>query len=614
MERDAVDGSIQPDQSLPHAQFEDQPSILSCTLSLDHVGQVCLSFNSDGLSWTLLEPLDNDDSTCLCIKFAPKVATTEIKFSDVYAVELINYGVIHGPNVSNARRCLKGHRERDSESYRFIVHGFQSSRTLPSVHVLATYTFGHTDLHICQMWVHQINASLDLQQGRPKDLLVFVHPRSGKANGCKTWDSVAPIFSRAKVKTKLIVTERAGHAYDAMSTIGNKELMSYDGVIAVGGDGFFNEILNGFLSSRHKAPYPPTPSDFLDFASCNESLLVNDPDPSDTVIEASSQNNEQSPLLPSSSDNGSGVSSINQEPEFSLPSENLRFGLIPAGSTDAIVMCTTGARDPVTSAFHIVLGKRVWLDVAQVVRWKTVSTSKVEPYVRYAASFAGYGFYGDVITESEKYRWMGPKRYDYAGTKVFLKHRSYQAEIAYVDVKSEEINSTSDKGNLGGRKRPFWSSNKSEKVICRANCNICCTKPINGSTNQTAYSHSGETKWSSAKGKFLSVGAAVISNRNEKAPDGLVADAHLSDGFLHLILIKDCPHALYLWHLTQLAKKGGNPFDFKFVEHHKTPAFTFKSSGTESVWNLDGEAFQAHQLSAQVFRGLISLFATGPEV
>lgn len=22
-------------------------------------------------------------------------------------------------------------------------------------------------------------------------------------------------------------------------------------------------------------------------------------------------------------------------------------------------------------------------------------------------------------------------------------------------------------------------------------------------------------------------------------------------------------------HLTQLARKGGNPFDFKFVEHHK---------------------------------------------
>lgn len=60
------------------------------------------------------------------------------------------------------------------QSYRFTVHGFQSSKTLPSVHVLATYTFGHKDLHICQMWVHQINASLDLQQGRPKDLLVCI--------------------------------------------------------------------------------------------------------------------------------------------------------------------------------------------------------------------------------------------------------------------------------------------------------------------------------------------------------------------------------------------------------------------------------------------------------
>ncbi|KAK9913987.1 hypothetical protein M0R45_037786 [Rubus argutus] len=606
MERDVQD------QSLPHAQFDGRTSVLSCTLSLDHVGEVSLTFNSDGLSWTLLEPLDNDDSTCLGIKFASKVATTEIKFSDVYSVELINHGLIRGSNVSNARRCLKG--QHDSEIFRFTVHGFQRSKT-PSIWVLATYTFGHKDLHTCQMWVNQINASLDLEQGRPKNLLVFVHPRSGKGNGCKTWDSVAPIFSRAKVKTKVIVTQRAGHAYDAMASIGNKELISYDGVIAVGGDGFFNEILNGFLSSRHKAPYPPTPSDFLDSTSRNDSLLVHDP--SETVIDASSQNNEQSPLISSSNYNSLEVSNINQDPEFLLPNEHLRFGLIPAGSTDAIVMCTTGARDPITSTFHIVHGKRVWLDVAQIVRWKTESTSKVEPYVRYAASFAGYGFYGDVITESEKYRWMGPRRYDYAGTRVFLRHRSYQAEIAYLEVKSEEINSTSERGNLGIRKRAFWSPNKSEKVICRANCNICCTKPIHPSTDgshTTPFSHAGETKWSSTKGRFLSVGAAVISCRNEKAPDGLVADAHLSDGFLHLILIKDCPHALYLWHLTQLARKGGNPFDFKFVEHHKTPAFTFTSSGNESVWNLDGEVLQAHQLSAQVFRGLVSLFATGPEV
>lgn len=46
----------------------------------------------------------------------------------------------------------------------------------------------------------------------------------------------------------------------------------------------------------------------------------------------------------------------------------------------------------------------------------------------------------------------------------------------------------------------------------------------------------------------------------------------------------------------------------------QTPAFAFTSLGKEGVWNLDGEILRAHKLSAQVFRGLISLFANGPEV
>jgi ceramide kinase len=50
---------------------------------------------------------------------------------------------------------------------------------------------------------------------------------------------------------------------------------------------------------------------------------------------------------------------------------------------------TTGARDPVTSALHIILGRKLFLDAMQVVRWKTASTSTIEPYIRYAASFAG---------------------------------------------------------------------------------------------------------------------------------------------------------------------------------------------------------------------------------
>ncbi|KAF4364937.1 hypothetical protein F8388_020651 [Cannabis sativa] len=572
-----------------HDAFVGETSSLSSTVLLDHVGEVSLTLNSDGLYWKLLGSSDYNETTCLGITLGSKFAT-EIKFSDVYAAEFINYGIVHGASIL----------VQNSEMYRFTVHGFERSKTQPSVWALAVYTFGHKDMQICQMWANQINDAIKLEVERPKNLMVFIHPRSGKGNGYRIWEMVAPIFSRAKVKTKVIVTQRAGQAFDVMQSTSNNELNLYDGVVTVGGDGFFNEILNGFLKSRHKAPFPPAPSDFPHSNGVLDSSGVND---LNEVVAEPSQNEDQSPLLPSSKHNGSqdASCSTDQDPDLLLPNERFRFGIIPAGSTDAIVMCTTGARDPITSALQIVLGKRVCLDIAQVVRWKLTSVSEVEPYVRYAASFAGYGFYGDVITESEKLRWMGPKRYDYAGTKVFLRHRSYQAEIAYLEVKSEE----------------FGSPSVSERVICRVNCKVCKSKSNRGNRagcHSTPYSHPGETRWLKSKGRYISVGAAIISNRNERAPDGLVADAHLSDGFLHLILIKDCPHAYYLWHLTQLARKGGKPLNFKFVEHHKTPAFTFTSFGNESVWNLDGERLQAHQLSAQVFQGLVSLFASGPEV
>ncbi|MQM00624.1 hypothetical protein Taro_033363 [Colocasia esculenta] len=204
---------------------------------------------------------------------------------------------------------------------------------------------------------------------------------------------------------------------------------------------------------------------------------------------------------------------------------------------------------------------------------------------------------------------MGPKRYDYAGTRVFLEHRSYQAEVAFLEDKSSK--SVAGTSRLENGMQQAHSFGDKPKEICSVDCRICkeSTSPAYKLTIDDS-----ELKWLRSKGHFLSVGAAVISCRNGRAPDGLVADAHLADGFLHLILIKDCPRPFYLWHLTRLTRKGSNPLDFAFVEHHKTQAFTFVSTGDkESAWNVDGELFQARKVSVQVFQGLVSLFAAGPE-
>ncbi|XP_047328455.1 ceramide kinase-like isoform X2 [Impatiens glandulifera] len=594
--------------------------IMSSNLILDGVGGVFLSLTSVGMHWQVIESICNEELSCLGIQLVSK-RETDVEFSNIYAAELINWGPVHVSVLADAKEFLLGH---SSGMYRFSVHVVQRSNSQPSIWIPSVFTFGSEDLQVCQMWVNQINNSLNREMGRPKNLLVFVHPKSGKGNGCKHWELVAPIFSHARIQTKVIVTERAGEAYDMMLSITNKELNSYDGVVAVGGDGFFNEILNGLLASRLKVPLPPAPSDIHPATEKGISLMVNQ-SREQTVEEPSDHAEDSSPLLlgpcitesttTAGNEDGRGCNSA-EGSAFILPNEWFRLGLIPAGSTDAIVICTTGARDPMTSALHIVLGKRVQLDIAQIVRWKMMSTSKTVPFVRYAASFCGYGFYGDVITESEKYRWMGPKRYDYAGTLVFLNHRSYEAEIRYLESTTD--NKSSSDTVSDNRNRTIWGKWKpSEKAICCVNCKVCNTKPNCTLQIPTKVSlqddDMDETRWVKTRGRYLSIGGAIISCRNERAPNGLVADAHLSDGFLHLIMIKDCPHALYLWHLTQLARNGGSPLDFEFVEHHKTKAFTFTSIGKESVWNLDGELFQAHQLSAQVLRGLVSLFATGPD-
>ena len=47
-------------------------------------------------------------------------------------------------------------------------------------------------------------------------------------------------------------------------------------------------------------------------------------------------------------------------------------------------------------------------------------------FLRYSVSLLGYGFYGDVLTDSERKRWMGPARYDLSGSDYicfFLKAR-----------------------------------------------------------------------------------------------------------------------------------------------------------------------------------------------
>lgn len=54
------------------------------------------------------------------------------------------------------------------------------------------------------------------------------------------------------------------------------------------------------------------------------------------------------------------------DPNIDLKRPNLRIGVIPSGSTDAVVFGTTGHNDPITSALQIITGESLLIDIATV--------------------------------------------------------------------------------------------------------------------------------------------------------------------------------------------------------------------------------------------------------
>ncbi|CAF3900164.1 unnamed protein product, partial [Rotaria sp. Silwood1] len=70
---------------------------------------------------------------------------------------------------------------------------------------------------------------------RPRHLVAFVNPHSGKGKGSSVYEKkVLPLFEEANINVKTIYTKYANHARDYIS---EQSLDDYDGLVSVVGDG-----------------------------------------------------------------------------------------------------------------------------------------------------------------------------------------------------------------------------------------------------------------------------------------------------------------------------------------------------------------------------------------
>jgi len=219
-----------------------------------------------------------------------------------------------------------------------------------------------------QTWKNALNAVV-LGEGytRPKNLLIFVNPKSGKSKSVEIFENqLAPIFQSAGVSTDVIITEDENHAD---RVLGSYDLTDTHGIISMGGDGSFWQVLSAYYQR---------------FAR----------------------------------DKGVDMDDINAE----ILQTEIPLGAIPGGTGCLLANVATGTKDPVTAVLHIIQGK--WFDKGGALLYNGGIFFGISTLV------VCIGYLYEVLRKSESFRALGfPLRYITALVAALWQHKSRSALI-----------------------------------------------------------------------------------------------------------------------------------------------------------------------------------------
>ena len=284
----------------------------------------------------------------------------------------------------------------------------------------------------------------------------------------------------------------------------SEDLKEYDGLICVGGDGMFAELCHGLL-----------------LRTSREAQLNID------------------------------------DPKVNLVRPDIRIGIIPAGSTDAVVFGTTGLNDPVTSALQIIVGESLLIDIATVNTYYSLyflfsvlniifQVHNEKGFVRFMATMLAYGFFGDIIQQSDKWRCLGPLRYDLAGFWHFIRHRSYHTEITITLSPNDWPQTITPMTNISNETTPTTTRDRHQSlnnvgriinakrssyhvidrivtpalVFCSKNCETCALEGPNSPHNHSSLKIKRE-------GKYTTVNCLNMPGRCAKSKFGMSPFVHL---------------------------------------------------------------------------------------
>ncbi|KAF3325081.1 Sphingoid long-chain bases kinase 1 [Carex littledalei] len=150
------------------------------------------------------------------------------------------------------------------------------------------------------------------------------------------------------------------------------------------------------------------------------------------------------------------------------------IGIIPTGSDNSLAWSVLGIKDPVSATTAIVEGGLTSVDVF-AVRWVDAAS------VQFGVTAACFGFVGDVLELSDKYRqYFGTIRYVIAGLMKFVSLPKYSFELEFFPSTGEKTKQND--ALLPSRSEENWVKRKGEFVGILV-CNHAC-KTVQGLNSQ----------------------------------------------------------------------------------------------------------------------------------
>ncbi|XP_010853044.1 PREDICTED: ceramide kinase, partial [Bison bison bison] len=575
-------------------------------------------------------------------------------FADACTVPISEIITVEETDV-NGKQYSSGKWQKMEKPYAFTVHRVRRARR--HRWRWAQVTFWCPEEQLYHLWLQTLRELLETLTSRPKHLLVFINPLGGRGQGKRIYEKkVAPLFTLASITTEIIVTERANHAKESLYEL---NIDKYDGFYTRSFSSLKQKSPGAGVAFRCRAVSLAScsPARVLGLpggADCRPSLGLGSKTSSRSCEPASSASGTAVPLPGTGLVRGRGLVDEQRArkvgPKKALRSPVgdcgpgdvrrallsthrmwdhgcMREGVLPSspgtrfppgggggsllvlGSTDCVCYSTVGTNDAETSALHIIVGDSLSMDVSAVHHDSTL--------LRYSVSLLGYGFYGDIIKDSERKRWMGLIRYDFSGLKTFFSHHCYEGTVSFLPAQHTVGSPRDRKPCRAGCPVCRQSRQQLEEEQKRSLYGLDGTGKVSGpgapppSLRSTRSSvPPGRAPWPLPElgegplsprpsellhaclqnalglgvqvlcGQFLAINATNMSCACPRSPQGLSPAAHLGDGSSDLILIRKCSRFNFLRFLVRHTNQG-DQFDFTFVEVYRVKKFQFVSKPAE---------------------------------